>query len=123
MTEAGGLREHHKFMAVRVLTLIKETLKRAAELLVAQGKLSRPDDLWFLTWDELLATWDDATTDGDALIAPRRADLARFQKLPPPVVISSDGETPVVQYRLDDAPQALWSAPRSLPAWSKARCG
>ena len=34
----------------------------------------------------------------------RRADLARYLKLTPPAVITSDGETPVVQYRLEDAP-------------------
>ena len=104
MTEAGGMREHHKFFAIRVLALIKEALKQNACLLVEAGKLHHPDDLWFLTWDELLAIWDDATTDWDALIAPRRADLERFQKLTPPMIITSDGETPVVQYRVEDVP-------------------
>jgi pyruvate,water dikinase len=104
MTEVGGLREHHKFLVIEVLALVKETMKRAADLLVAQGKLPQPDDLWFLTWDELLAIWDDEITDWVPAIAARRADLARFQKLTPPMVITSDGETPVVQYRVDDAP-------------------
>ncbi|HEY52093.1 MAG TPA: phosphoenolpyruvate synthase [Caldilineae bacterium] len=104
LTAAGGLREHHKFLAIKVLALVKEVLKQTATQLTAQGKLSRPDDFWFLTWEELLAIWDDETTDWDALIPPRRADLRRFQKLTPPMVITSDGETPVVQYHVDDAP-------------------
>jgi pyruvate,water dikinase len=104
MTEVGGLREHHKFMVVRMLALIKEVLKQNARLLTEDGKLGRADDLWFLTWDELMGIWDEESTDWDAQIAQRRIDLERYQKLTPPMVITSDGETPVVQYRVDDAP-------------------
>ncbi len=104
LVEAGGLREHHKFMVVRVLSIVKEVLKQNARLLTESGKLASPDDFWFLTWEELLTTWDEETADWATVIASRRADLARFQKLTPPMVITSDGETPVVQYHVKDAP-------------------
>ena len=53
MTEVGGMREHHKFMVVRLLAVIKEILKSNAVQLAAAKKLGQPDDMWFLTWGEL----------------------------------------------------------------------
>jgi len=104
ITEVGGLREHHKFVAVRFLQTVKEILKTNAALLVAGGKLAHPDDLWFLSWGELLTIWDDERTDWTAVAAQRRAALERYQKLMPPLVITSDGETPTAHYHIDDAP-------------------
>ncbi|MBI9044978.1 MAG: phosphoenolpyruvate synthase [Anaerolineaceae bacterium] len=104
LIEAGGMREHHKFMMVRLVGVVKDILKENAALLVANDKLAATDDIWFLTWEELLSIWDDKNTSWREVIAQRRTDLARHQKLTPPVVITSDGETPVVQYCVEDAP-------------------
>lgn len=104
MTMVGGMREHHKFLMVRFIWIVKQILKKNAPQLVAQGKLASVDDLWFLTWNELLAIWDDTTTDWNPIIDRRRADLERYKELTPPIVISSDGETPVVQYDIKDVP-------------------
>jgi pyruvate,water dikinase len=104
MTMVGGMREHHKFLLVRFLWVVKQILKDNATQLVAQGKLASADDLYFLTWQDLLAIWDDTATDWKPIIAQRRANLERYQELTPPMVITSDGETPVVQYSLDDVP-------------------
>ena len=104
LVEAGGMREHHKFMVIRLLWVVKVILKGNATKLVANGKLATPDDIWFLTWTELLSIWDDSETSWHEVVAQRRVDLDRYQKLTPPAVITSDGETPVVQYRVEDAP-------------------
>jgi len=104
MTEVGGMREHHKFLAVRFLGVVKEILKGNAAELVSLGKLAQPDDVWFLRWEDLFAIWDDESTDWETLIDRRRADLERYQKLLPQIIITSDGETPVVGYHVEDAP-------------------
>ena len=65
MTEVGGMREHHKFMVIRLLAVIKEILKSNAVQLTAAKKLGQPDDIWFLTWGELFAIWDDDSADLD----------------------------------------------------------
>ncbi len=104
MTEIGGMREHHKLLAVRMIALIKEVFKSLAPKLVAAGKLAQTDDLWFLTWSDLFSSWDDSSTDWNVIIAQRRADLERYQKLTPPLIITSDGEAPVTRYHIDDAP-------------------
>ena len=36
---------------------------------------------------------------GETMIAQRRADLNRYQKLTPPLIVTSDGEVPAVRYR------------------------
>jgi len=104
LTEAGGMREHHKFMLIRLLWVVKVILKENATLLVANGRLAAPDDIWFLSWAELLSIWDDNETSWHEVVEQRQVDLDRYQKLTPPVVITSDGETPVAQYRVEDAP-------------------
>ena len=105
MTMIGGMREHHKFMMVRFIWVVKQILKENAYQLITQDKLSSVDDMWFLNWEELLAIWDDTTTDWKSIVAQRRADLNRYQELTPPMVITSDGETPVVQYEIKDVPE------------------
>ena len=114
MTEVGGMREHHKFMVVRLLAVIKEILKSNAVQLTASRKLGQPDDIWFLTWGDLFSIWDENTADWGNQIAQRRADLERYEKLTPPLIITSDGEAPAVQYQIDDAPEgALLGKPVS----------
>lgn len=104
LIEVGGMREHHKFMAVRFLWLVKQILRENAADLVTEGRIAAREDVWFLTWQELLAIWDDSSTAWGEIVTQRRADFDRYQKMTPPVVITSDGETPVVQYRYEDAP-------------------
>ncbi len=105
MTEVGGMREHHKLLAVRMLAVVKEILKGIAVQLVAAKKLAHSDEVWFLTWSELFSIWDDDSANWGMIIAQRRADLERYQKLSPPLIVTSDGEAPSVHYQMDDAPQ------------------
>ncbi len=83
-----------------------------------------PDDAWFLTWPELLAAWDREPTELRARIARRRDAHARFERLAPPMIITSDGEIPFVRYRRDGAPNgALLGNPASTgtAAWWRCR--
>jgi hypothetical protein len=83
-----------------------------------------PDDVWFLTWPGLLAAWDQEPTDPRARIAWRGDSLARFERFAPPMIITSDGEIPVVRYRRDGAPDgALLGNPVSTgtAAWWRCR--
>ncbi len=125
VTEVGGMREHHKLAAIQALWEVKQVLypcrldipvqsvgelenlssgETVAELLVRAGKLERASDIWFLEWRDLFAIWDDDATDWRALVARRRADQEHYRRLRPPIIISSDGETPAVGYTLKDMP-------------------
>ena len=103
--EASVLREHHKFMMVKMFYVTKVALKQRAVELTANNKLSHPDDIWFLTFPELLEIYRDDAIDTSAIVSTRRSQFERFQKLSAPMVITSDGEVPVVKYQVDDAPE------------------
>ena len=98
LLEAGGMREHHKFMMVQLLWAIKERLKEIAAELATTRRLAVPDDIWFLKLEELLHIWDDGKTSWHEIIGKRREELSHYLKITPPVVITNDGETPVVRY-------------------------
>ena len=104
LTETGGMREHHKFVMVRILWVVRQKLQKNARKLVSDGKLTSQDDLWFLNTRELLEIWDDSSTNWGKLITARKEDLNNFQKLTPPLILTSDGETPVVRHQVDNAP-------------------
>ena len=104
VAEGSVLREHHKFLIIRQFRVIKETIKAAANQLTAAGQLLQPDDIWYLTWPELIALFEGRLTDTRATIETRRAAQRRYQGLTPPMIITSDGETPVARYHVDDAP-------------------
>jgi len=104
LKEVGGLREHHKFLLIQNLRTAKEMLREVNLNLVQSNKLASLDDIWFLTWPELLTIWDDNQKLNE-LIPKRKEDFERFPKLTPPTIITSDGETPVVQYEIEDVPE------------------
>ena len=105
MSEASVLREHHKFLIIQIFGTIKETLKSMAVSLTENNILAKPDDIWFLTWTELLALARGDNLNTRDLVTERRKNFARYQKMTPPVVLTSDGETPVVKYQVADAPE------------------
>ncbi len=105
MVEIGGMREHHKFAAVKYMAVIKESLKAVAEELVRRDLIQSSDDIWFLEWGELIRIWEDSGTDWKKLVEERRQEHIRDQRLSPPIIITSDGETPFVDYTVKDAPE------------------
>jgi rifampicin phosphotransferase len=86
-------REQPKFYGVRCLALARARLLKEADRLTAAGRLTRPEDIWFLTLDEL--TQDAFTTD---LIEARSERFRRYKKLFPPRVMTSDGESVLVHH-------------------------
>ena len=99
------LREHHKFAVLQVFRIAKEMLKKMATQLVETHKLVHPDDIWFLNWYELTQIWDAEPGTFDKLASERRTAFPRYQKITPPLVITSDGEIPIVKYEVADAPE------------------
>jgi len=98
------LREHHKFALIERLRIAKEAVKEIAQKYVDDGKLEEADDIWFLRWPELLAFTKGDLPDPKGLITKRRAAFVQYEHMTPPALITSDGETPVVKYQVEDAP-------------------
>lgn len=97
-------REHHKFWLIRLLGLVKPVFLEAGEQLAAVQRIKRVDDVWFLTMPELLAALDGSEEMLHEMVAKRRAALAHFHELTPPSVITSEGEIPIVDPAVADAP-------------------
>jgi len=115
MENGSILREHHKFAVLQVLRVAKEMLKKMATQLIETHKLAQPDDIYFLSWYELIQIWGAEPGKYANLATERRAAFPRYQKMTPPLVITSDGETPIVKYEVADAPEgALLGNPVSI---------
>ena len=97
-------REHPKFILIRLLGQVKPILLSAGQDLAAQGRLGRADDIWFLSFAEVIAALEGGAVDLRSRVAERCADQARFARLKPPRLITSDGEIPQVKYTHADLP-------------------
>jgi phosphohistidine swiveling domain-containing protein len=106
MTNAGVLREHHKYAAMQLIRVAKETLLESAKQLHEQGKIADVSDIWFLRWDELPSVWS-GEIDVREIILSRRADYRGYEKLDPPLVITSDGEIPRAEYQTKNLPPGI----------------
>lgn len=88
----SGLREAPKFYIVRRMGLIRKALLGAGERWVAEGALQRPEDVFFLYYDELQALAAGAERNWAGLVAERRADYDReMRRAKVPRLLLSDG--------------------------------
>ena len=108
------IREHHKFHAIRLFSLIKPVFQEVGRCLCEERRLLVAKDVWFLSIPELIATLDDPTIELHKLVSQRKEAHKHFQKLTPPRVTTSDGEIPTFRHERGNAPEgALIGSPVS----------
>lgn len=106
MTTIGGMREHHKFFVIKLLGEVKKGILKNAQLLTNKGILNHPDDIFFLTWEELNIIWNNNSIPWKQLILDRREEMKRNEGYSiNGLIITSDGEVPYIEYVIDDAPE------------------
>lgn len=93
-----ALREHPKFALVRMLGQVRATLLLSGKTLLDRGQIDQVDDVFHLDIDELADALDDRATQVRATIRARRAQFEQDRHRKPPFVISSEGETPVLEF-------------------------
>jgi pyruvate,water dikinase len=84
--------------------IYKQALLKEAGRLVRAGVLREPEDVYYLTFQEL----HDVVRTGQAdegLIRRRREEFRTYQTLTPPRVLTSDGEAIAGAYRREDVPE------------------
>jgi rifampicin phosphotransferase len=86
------LREHPKFLIVRVFEIIKPVLLEAGDFLSRRGQLEAADDAWLLTLPELRAVLANPNEQWRETVASRRRAFEREARLTPPRAMTSDGE-------------------------------
>ncbi|MCY0874864.1 MAG: phosphoenolpyruvate synthase [Firmicutes bacterium] len=111
----GGLREHHKYLAVQHLDIFRQAILDEARLLVQAGVLVKESDVFRLTLDELYAlVKGELTSDIQQLISERKKQQAANEKLTPPRVMTNEGEIITGRKRAVKAPEgALVGTPVS----------
>ena len=99
-----GYREYPKYGMISRYFVYKRALLAEAERLVQAGVLREQVDIFYLTFQELHDVVRTRRAD-DQLINERREAFRSFEKLTPPRVLTSDGESVAGVYRRDDVPE------------------
>lgn len=102
----GGLREHHKFLLIRVMGECKQAILEEAREMVKTGILEQAEDSYYLTLDELYQLLQGSLAKPvHELIAQRKGQYQWHQSLKPPRVMTSEGEIVAVPPRRDHIPE------------------
>lgn len=93
---AAGLREHPKAYIIRSLNMSRQIILKEAEKLVETGLLQTLEDAHYLFVDEIAFLLERPNIYSQQaiaqLIAQRKADLERFEKMQPSRVFTTYGE-------------------------------
>jgi rifampicin phosphotransferase len=98
-----GYREYPKYGMVSRYFVYKLALLEEAGRLVQAQVLGEKEDIFYLTFQELLDVVRTNQVD-DQLISQRKEAFRSYQALTPPRVLTSDGEVVAGAYRRDDVP-------------------
>lgn len=108
------VREHPKMLLVRLLDALRRLALEAGAALAAEGRLEQAEDVFFLDLRELEAALTDPGLPLRERVAQRREELAYYQGLTPPRVMTSDGEVLTAEHAGGGAPEgALVGSPAS----------
>ncbi len=90
-----GIRELPKYIIIRYFDLYREAILEEAQTLYEEGMLGQKEDVFYLTLDELVLLLENRLKKDEVIerIRSRKASEEICKKLPPPLVITSEGET------------------------------
>jgi pyruvate,water dikinase len=98
-----GYREHPKYGMISRYFVYKQALMGEAGRLVEAGVLREPEDIFYLSFEELHEVVRTRRLD-HRLVDERREAYRTYEALTPPRVLTSDGEAVAGAYRRDDVP-------------------
>ncbi|EHQ89451.1 phosphoenolpyruvate synthase [Desulfosporosinus youngiae] len=98
-----GYREYPKYGMVNRYGLYKQALLKEAEQLVQMGVIHDKEDIYYLTFEELREVVRTNKLDYQ-IVSKRKDEYNFYEKLTPPRVITSDGETLSGEYQRENLP-------------------
>ena len=104
-----GYREYPKYGMISRYFVYKQALLGEAERLVQAHVLGEKEDIFYLSFHELVEVVRTNRVD-DRLLGRRKEAFRSYQALTPPRVFTSEGEVVTGTYRRVDVPPARWSA-------------
>jgi rifampicin phosphotransferase len=109
----SGYREYPKYLMMRHYWILKQAMLTEASKLAERGIIQRPDDVYYLSFEEFREAIRTGQVDPD-LVAQRSDEFEAWARLTPPRVITSDGEVLGGAYEDDRVPAgALAGIPAS----------
>ncbi|HWP97331.1 MAG TPA: phosphoenolpyruvate synthase [Syntrophomonadaceae bacterium] len=93
-----GYREYPKYGMVNRYFVYKQALLKEAEQLVQAGVIHEKEDIYYLTFEELHEVVRTNKLDY-RIVSLRKDEYKNYEKLTPPRVITSDGETLSGEYK------------------------
>ncbi|MBM7869748.1 pyruvate,water dikinase [Clostridium pascui] len=99
-----GYREYPKYGMVSRYFVYKQALMKEAEQLVQKSVIHEKEDIYYLTFEELREVIVTNKLDYN-IISKQKEEYKLFEKLTPPRVITSDGETLSGKYRRENTPE------------------
>lgn len=98
-----GYREYPKYGYINRYFVYKQALLKEAERLVHAGVLLKKEDIYYLTFEELRDVVQTNELDYP-IITKRKDDYKVYEKLTPPRVLTSEGETLFGKYKRENLP-------------------
>lgn len=98
-----GYREYPKYGYISRYFVYKRALMKEAERLVQFGVIHEKEDIYYLTFEELHEVVRTNKLD-DRIISKRKDEYRLYERLTPPRVITSDGETLSGEYKRENLP-------------------
>ncbi|WP_026582692.1 phosphoenolpyruvate synthase [Bacillus sp. J33] len=99
----SGFREYPKYGMINRYFVYKQALLKEAEQLVQAGVIHEKEDIYYLTFEELQEVVRTNKLDYQT-ISKRKDEYKLYEKLTPPRVITSDGETLSGKYKRENLP-------------------
>ncbi|WP_445492552.1 phosphoenolpyruvate synthase [Niallia sp. 03133] len=99
----SGFREYPKYGMINRYFVYKQALLKEAEQLVQAGVIHEKEDIYYLTFEELCEVVRTNKLDYQ-IISKRKDEYKLYEKLTPPRVITSDGETLSGEYKRENLP-------------------
>ncbi|MDN7242667.1 phosphoenolpyruvate synthase [Planococcus sp. N028] len=98
-----GYREYPKFAFIQRFFFYKQALMKEAALLEQKGVLKAKEDVFYLNFDEFRKAVRTERVN-TRVIEQRKAEYAYYEKLTPPRVMTSEGETISGHYAVENLP-------------------
>ncbi|MFZ5967277.1 MAG: phosphoenolpyruvate synthase [Bacillota bacterium] len=99
-----GFREYPKYAMMQRFYVYKQALLKEAALLVQKGVTQEPEDIYYLTFEELREAVNTNRLDY-SIITKRKGEYEVYEKLTPPRVMTSEGEIITGEYDTGNIPQ------------------
>ncbi|MNI58690.1 Chondramide synthase cmdD [compost metagenome] len=100
-----GMREHHKFVLIKVMYIYKRAILEEAQTLIGKGALVHEDDIFYFTLEEIIKLIENSFTgEVKDIVEAREQQYEQNLKLKSPRVITSEGEMITGKLREGNAP-------------------